>query len=113
MKTPWNLIIPDKKIQANLNEKLIKTLRPFFCTSIVICLFVLFTLSLNNYIIVKKEWTEYLDFFVNITCILMVIGGFLTLLKPGHSTKIVLIIRILVCILMCYSMQIKFSKIAN
>ena len=79
MKTPWNLIIPDKKIQANLNEKLRKTVRPFLCTTIVMCLIVFFSLLIHNHFFWKEQWTEYLDFLVSTILFLLSIMGFLVL----------------------------------
>ena len=78
-------------------------MRPFFYASIASCLMMLFGVLLN--FILKKQWIAYDNGFVSGALILMITTAILAILKPRHTTKIVGVLRILISIFMCYSIQ--------
>ena len=78
-------------------------MRPFFYASIGSCLMMLFGVLLN--FILKKQWIAYDNGFVSGALILMITTAILAILKPRQTTKIVIVLRLLICIFMCYSIQ--------
>ena len=104
MEIPWNLILPDKTLQSELNQRLTRQQRPFIFLNIVLS--ALCTLALFTRAYVNGRWTEpsqslnenlYIILFpVTISmCLVM-------LTVPKLATITVLIFRTFICAFIVY-----------
>ena len=104
MSLAWNLILPDKKQQEQLNERLAHFRKPFLTIITVLCIFLAGGTVVNR--IVNKRWEtreENIQSIYGTTqCMMIAFGTLAMILRPKRSTLIFLIVRSLLCLFMVH-----------
>jgi hypothetical protein len=104
MSLAWNLILPDKKQQEQLNERLAHFRKPFLTIITVLCIFLAGGTVVNR--IVNKRWEtreENIQSIYGTTqCMMIAVGTLAMILRPKRSTLIFLIVRSLLCLFMVH-----------
>ena len=111
MKIPLNLILPNKRLQERLEEKLTLLLRPFLYSMIPILVFVIIGNQINS--VVMERWKnpdQYnLDGITGIVFFALAGSFILMLCHPKETTKLVLFGRSIISIFVCYMIVIRFD----
>ena len=111
MKIPWNLVLPEKTLQSELNRRLTRQQRPFII--LLITLSSLCTLALLARANMSELWTKPQKFINEnlyiAVFLIVIIMLFFVLWVPKLTTIIILMCRTGLCVFIVYGNMVRFE----
>ena len=113
MKLPWTLELHNYEMKEKLNKRLSSFRKPFLKALTFICSFVTIGILIYDIVYMKKTIdTTYWDsqkYYGIAVLLLTTIGSMMMLFFPKNSTSILMVVRFLICMGICYFNASRFG----